>query len=198
MFSGIIANTSRVLKVSEKRKIKIVAIKKPRSFRAKPGESVSVNGVCSTIVGTPRDSLVFEYMPETLRKTNVKEWSVGTAVNLEQSLTLNSLIGGHLLAGHIDAAGKILQIQREGNSKTFHINFPREFRRYLIPKGSVAIEGVSLTVVDVSAQSFAVGLIPYTLLHTNLGGKKIGDSVNIEFDLFSKYAESILKHRKIR
>ena len=156
--------------------------------KLKLGESINVNGVCSTVKKIGKN-ITFEYMPETLKLSNLGLLKKGDVVNIEQSMRLSDRLDGHIVLGHIDGKGKILCITKEGNSKVFEIKIPqKEFHKFLVYKGSVAIEGISLTITKVSKDSFIVKILPYTLEHTNLKSKKVGDAVNLEFDILAKYA----------
>ena len=196
MFTGIITHRSVVLSLSKRGDGFRVLIEKLKSFRARAGDSISVNGICSTAVLISKSSIEFDYMPETVSKTNVGEWHKGTSVNLEASLTLQTLLSGHLVMGHIDAVGKIKKISQHGSSKTFTITFPTTLLRYIAPKGSVTIDGVSLTVVAKTHNAFSVSLIPFTLRATNLGTKRAGDSINVETDILAKYLGEMLVSKK--
>jgi len=187
MFTGIIQKTSKVHKVQITKEGMYLEITNTLG-KVKSGESISVNGVCSTVKKNGK-SILFEYMPETVRLSNVGLLKKGDTVNLESSLRWGDTLNGHLVLGHIDGKGKIVKIAKEGNSKIFEIQIPqKKFMKFLVHKGSVAVEGMSLTVAKVSKNSFVVKIIPYTLKHTNLGSKKVGDVVNLEFDILAKYA----------
>jgi riboflavin synthase len=196
MFTGIITHRSVILSALRRKNGLRVTLRKPASFRARAGDSVSVNGICSTAVHTSKNSIEFDYMPETLSKTNVREWRRGTPVNLEASLTLQTLLSGHLVTGHVDAVGKVQKISHGGSSETFTIDLSPTLMRYIAPKGSVTIDGISLTVVQKMHNSFSISLIPYTLRVTNLGMKRVGDSVNIETDILAKYLGEMLISKK--
>ena len=187
MFTGIISKTSKVKKVNILKDGLLLEINNTLG-KTKRGESISVNGVCSTIKKIAK-GITFEYMPETLRLSNLQSLHMGDIVNLEQSMRLNARLDGHMVLGHIDGRGKIVSLKKEGNSKVFTIQVPqKKFMKYIVYKGSVAMEGISLTVASVSKNNFLVKIIPYTLKHTNLGLKKKGDIVNLEFDILAKYA----------
>ncbi len=156
------------------------------------GDSVNVDGVCSTINHLGDSSFSVYYMPETLSKTTMGNLNTDHLFNLEHSLSLKSLIGGHLVSGHIDTIATLLSIKPEQESKVLTFKTLPEFTKYIIYKGSIAINGVSLTIVTVNKESFSVSLIPYTLEHTNLGTLNIGDKVNIEVDLMAKYLEKFI------
>ena|SRR3989344_2578423 len=187
MFTGIISKTSKVKSVkSTKDGISIDIGNTLRKIKS--GESISINGVCSTVKGVGKN-ISFEYMPETLKLSNLGFLKKGDVLNIEQSLRFGDKLSGHMLLGHIDGKGKIIAIKKEGNSRVFKIKIPKKiFRKFLVYKGSVAMEGISLTITKVSRASFIVKILPYTLEHTNLGYKKAGDAVNLEFDILAKYA----------
>ena len=192
MFSGIVETTGAVTSVRQAGKECRVGIRPPARWKLKLGESISVEGVCSTVQKVNGGSFEVHYMPETLRKTTLSGLQSKSRVNLERSLTLNSLIGGHLVQGHVDVVGRIVSIRPEGTSKIYTFEIPRRLTRYLVEKGSVAIDGISLTVVDLRGSRFSVSLLDYTLRRTTLGAKGVGDAVNIEVDVLSKYVAKLL------
>lgn len=151
------------------------------------GDSVAVNGACLTVVAHDADTCRFQAGPETLRRTNLGELAAGDRVNLERALRLSDRLGGHLVQGHVDGLGHIAERRRQGDWELFWFSCPAELTRQLVTKGSVAVDGVSLTVVDVAADRFSVALIPHTLARTTLGLKQPGSAVNIETDLLAKY-----------
>ena len=193
MFSGIVEVTSPIVKVQDGNGQRILTIRKPAGWKLGLGESVSVDGVCSTV--QKADQRVFQvcYMPETLRLTTLTDARNMTCVNLERSLTLDGLIGGHLVQGHVDTTARIASVKNEGEAKLYEFKLPRRFSRYIAEKGSVAVDGISLTVVKSRVGRFTVSLLDYTLKRTTLGGKRPGDRVNIEVDLLSKYVEKLLR-----
>jgi riboflavin synthase len=192
MFSGIVETKSPVTRVREAREQRILFIRLPRNWRFREGESVSVDGVCSTVQKATAREFQVTYMPETLRKTTLGELGPGDSVNLERSLRLNSLIGGHLVQGHVDTTARIRKIKEEGEAKIYEFELPRRYSRYVIEKGSIAVDGISLTVVDSRPGFFTVSLLAYTLAKTTLGRKGVGDRVNIELDLLAKYIEKLI------
>jgi riboflavin synthase len=193
VFSGIVETTCPVLSVDNARKQRVLTVRKPRGWKLKDGESVCVEGVCSTVQGSNRGFFRFVYMPETLRKTTLGALKPGDEVNLERSLTLQSLIGGHLVQGHVDTTARIKKIRNEGEARTYTFGVPARFSRYIVPKGSIAVDGISLTVVDAKRTEFQCSLLAYTLNHTTLGSKRLGQQVNIEVDILGKYIERLLK-----
>jgi len=159
------------------------------------GDSIAVNGVCLTVVQFNSREFTADVMPETLAKTNLGALKPGDRVNLERALQLGDRLGGHLVSGHIDGVGIITRIQRRDIASLVTIRAPEEVMRYIIKKGSVAIDGVSLTVVDFQPESFEVSLIPHTAHATTLGHKKVGDAVNLEADVIGKYIEKLIVSR---
>ncbi|MCE9548833.1 riboflavin synthase [Candidatus Nomurabacteria bacterium] len=188
MFTGIISKTAKVKSVKAEKDGLVLEVLNNLG-KVKLGESITVNGVCSTVKKIGK-SISFEYMPETLKLSNLGFIKKGDTVNLERSMKYGDPLDGHIVLGHIDEKGKILSIKKEGNSQVFEIKTPKEFRKFLVYKGSVAVEGVSLTVARVLKDSFVVKIIPFTLAHTNLKEKKKSDFVNLEFDILAKYAHA--------
>lgn len=207
MFTGIIKKLSKVENVSWQKDSLFIGINIPKGWKVKVGESISVNGVCSTVKKASKNSFIVEYMPETIKKTTVGNFKKGNEVNLEKSLRLSDLIDGHLVMGHVDTTGKIIEMKNARQSKAksrtalrsrtgawmMKIKVPKEFMKFLAPKGSVSVDGISLTVVDTGKNWFTVSLVSYTLENTNLGKIKIGEKVNIEVDAIAKYIFNILK-----
>jgi riboflavin synthase len=157
------------------------------------GESVAVNGACLTVVDRDAESFHFQVGPETLVRTNLGELAVGDVVNLERSLRLSDRLGGHLVQGHVDGMGSIASRRREGDWELVHVRCPGELAAQMVSKGSVAIDGISLTLVDVAEESFSVALIPHTLAQTTLGHKAVGATVNLETDQLAKYVWKFLQ-----
>ncbi|MDO9573969.1 MAG: riboflavin synthase [Candidatus Contubernalis sp.] len=162
----------------------------------KIGDSISVNGVCLTVVFFDSGSFKVEVMPETLRKTGLYELKRGDRVNLERALALGGRLGGHLVSGHIDGVGTIRKKNRESNALVIEINAPMEIMKYAVPKGSMAIDGISLTIAQVKEDSFTVSLIPHTAENTTLGFKAAGSQVNLEGDMIGKYVEKFIFARR--
>ena len=159
---------------------------------ARIGDSIAVNGVCLTVTALSNKEFSADVMPETLAKTNLGALRAGEAVNLERALSFGGRLGGHLVSGHIDGVGAITKLEKQDIATLITIRAPDEVMRYIIKKGSVAIDGTSLTVVDFRGDSFWVSLIPHTAMVTVLGRKKAGAAVNLEGDLIGKYVERLL------
>jgi len=167
---------------------RLVFRSQPTAGSAAVGASIAVNGCCLTVVDVQADQLTFEAGPETLSRTNLGQLTVGSVVNLEASLRAGDAVGGHFVTGHIDAIGTLQARQDEGEWSMFTFAVPASLTRQMVSKGSVAVDGVSLTLVDVTDSTFSVQLIPHTLSVTTLGKIAAGDPVNIETDLLAKYA----------
>ncbi|MBI5645216.1 riboflavin synthase [Candidatus Kaiserbacteria bacterium] len=188
MFTGIVQMTSRVATVRTAKRIQSTRIEKPRSWRLSPGESVNVNGVCSTVIASDSDHFTVEYILETLKKTNLAQLESGKIVNLERSMRLRDLVGGQLIQGHVDATARLDSMRGQGRSRLLVFRLPTSIRRFVATHGSIAVNGVSLTVARLVRGTCTVALIPHTLRTTNLGVLKRGDTINIEVDLLARYA----------
>lgn len=193
MFTGIIKKVSTVENVVYKNGSLFVAIKKPKAWKISLGQSIAVNGVCSTVKRVNAGMFEVEYMPETIDKTKVKNYQAGTLVNLEPSLKLSDLLDGHLVNGHVDTVGQVLAIKAVQDSVILKIKVPVKFMKYIVDKGSIAIDGISLTVVSTGKDWFSVSLVSFTSAHTNLGSLKEGAAVNLETDVLAKYLEKLIK-----
>ena len=157
------------------------------------GDSISVSGICSTVTSKTDTSFFVDYLEETLTKTTLKHATQHQSVNLELCLTPTSRMGGHMVTGHVDGTGTISNIKTDGDWHILTIAYPTEFAAYLIPKGSIAMDGISLTVVDVTDTQFSCHIIPHTYQHTTLHTKQTNDTVNLEFDHYAKYVHKINK-----
>ena len=192
MFTGIIEETGRVVGFvpgAEAWQLQVATQLLPADVKL--GDSVAVKGCCLTVTRFDRDHLWFDVLEETRRLTNFAQLVSGALVNLERSLRADSRLGGHFVSGHIDTPGRIEVFEARGKDHYLRVQIPGNFARYVVYKGSVAIDGVSLTVAEASGDAFAVWLIPHTLAATNIRSKKTGDTVNLEFDLLAKYVEKI-------
>jgi riboflavin synthase len=159
------------------------------------GSSVAVNGCCLTVVKIDGNTFTVDTIEETLNKTNLGVLKQGMNVNLERPLAAEARLGGHFVLGHIDTTGKVEDVKELSNSHWLTISFPEQFKQYLIYVGSVAIDGVSMTVAELKDKSFSVGIIPHTWKETIFADKKIGDTVNLEFDVLGKYVERIMESK---
>jgi riboflavin synthase len=163
--------------------------------RIRVGDSVAVDGACLTVVRIGDSAFTVEVSPETMRRTTLGRAQSGQAVNLEEPLRLSDPLGGHLVSGHVDGIGQILRILPEGNAILYRFGVPEGIGRYLIEKGSVAVDGISLTIADLDDQGFSAVVLPHTSRSTTLGRKKVGDRVNLENDLIGKYVEKFMPIR---
>jgi len=156
------------------------------------GESVNINGACQTVIQTTKNSFTVETVEETLKKTTLGFLHNGERVNLERSLQANARLGGHFVLGHVDTPGEIIESTPLSASHELKIKIPEKFSKYIVRVGSIAIDGISLTLADVQENTFTVAIIPHTWKETNLSGKRVGDSVNLEFDILGKYVAKFL------
>jgi len=195
MFTGIIHHLGQ-FKGYRRGKQEIVVEVPPGLTRVETGESIAVNGVCLSLVKRERDTSFFNLSQETCQRTTLGSLRPGERLNLEQPLTLSSPLSGHLITGHVDSQGKVLKIIKRERGTRLTVSYPPELRPYFIPQGSVALNGVSLTIVDLGPSCFEVELIPITLENSNLGALKRGDSVNIECDMIGKYVYNWMSKEK--
>jgi riboflavin synthase len=195
MFTGLVEEVGRVvaLEAGEMIRLRVSARRVPGGTRV--GESVSVNGVCLTVEGLDGDTLAFQAMPETLRRTALGDLVEGSAVNLERAMTLERRFGGHLVQGHVDGVGEVRAIYPEGKAQIWEFEAPAGVLRYTVEKGSVCVDGISLTVVALRDASFTASILPQTRANTNLGELRVGDRVNLEADVVGKYVERLLEPR---
>lgn len=193
MFTGIIEELGRVLSIErrgEGARLRIAA--HTVTADAREGDSIAVNGVCLTAIDVRRDSFAADGSRETLQRSTLGRLRAGSPVNLERAVTPATRLGGHIVQGHVDARGKYLHAEEHGGSWTVRIAYPRELARYLVFKGSVTVEGISLTVAALTDEYFEIAIIPKTWEVTNLSHLRSGDEVNLEADIIAKYVERIL------
>ncbi|MEW6685979.1 MAG: riboflavin synthase [Candidatus Edwardsbacteria bacterium] len=190
MFTGIVEKTGKVQRIRKTSKSAILTITAPEICQGmKIGDSIAVNGACLTVISHSTQDFIVELMEETWCSTNLKYLHLTSPVNLERALQLGDHLGGHLVNGHIDTLGRLISIKRQDSSKIFEIQLNKKFISYLIEKGSIAVDGVSLTIIEVKRNSFTTGLIPHTLTQTTLGLRRVGDELNIEIDQIAKYCK---------
>ncbi|MGE0488994.1 MAG: riboflavin synthase [Vulcanimicrobiota bacterium] len=159
---------------------------------ARLGDSIAVNGICLTVVEIDGQRLSFDAVAETVRRTSLAGLSAGSPVNLERAVAVGGRMGGHYVQGHVDGTGRLLSVRPEGNGQVFRFATETGLLRYIVPKGSIAVDGISLTVVEVDDSSFSVWIVPHTMGHTNLGKLRPGATVNLETDVLAKYTEKLL------
>ena len=196
VFTGIVRARGRVAFVGgDSDGVRLVVEAPATAAGARVGDSISVSGVCLTVTAASDGTLSFDAVPETLRRSALGALAAGDAVNLEPALRTGEPLGGHYVQGHIDGLGVVRTVAEEGEGRRVWIDAPDDLRRYLVEKGSIAVDGVSLTVADLDDTGFAVALVPHTLAETTLGALQSGHNVNLEVDLLAKYVERLLPRR---
>jgi len=189
VFTGIVEEVGIVAKISGN----AMTVRASKVLEdVKLGDSIAVNGACLTAVKFSKSEFSVDLSPETMRRTSLGQLSAGGSVNLERALLASDRMGGHIVQGHVDGTGRVMSIRPEGDSTIFRIRVPKRLYRYIVEKGFVAVDGISLTVVKRGASSFTLAVIPYTLKNTNLAAVSVGDRVNLEADILAKYVESLL------
>jgi riboflavin synthase len=190
VFTGLVREVGTVDSIVDGR----LTVNGPETARgAQLGDSISIDGVCLTVVAHDDSTLGFEAVPETLRRTALSALAHGSRVNLEPALRVGEALGGHYMQGHVDGVGTVRSVEPEGGGKRIAIDAPNDLLRYVVEKGSIAVQGTSLTVAGVDDAGFEVALIPHTLEVTTLGGLSPGDRVNLEVDVLAKYVEKLLR-----
>jgi riboflavin synthase len=196
MFTGIIEETGRVESFTQGAdawRLRVSALRTLEGVAA--GDSIAVNGCCLTAVGLDRSRIDFDVLGETKRLTNFDSLAPGASVNLERSMRMDGRLGGHFVTGHVDGQGRIEVFERRKSDHFLRIRGPEGSGRLLVQKGSIAVDGMSLTVAEVEGDAFAVWIIPHTLVATNVGNRAVGEVVNLEFDMLGKYVEKLLQFR---
>ncbi|MDH2997621.1 riboflavin synthase subunit alpha [Pasteurellaceae bacterium LFhippo2] len=193
MFTGIIEEVGKIAKIHKQGEFAVLTITGNRIFSDMHlGDSIAVNGVCLTVTEFGSNHFSADVMSETLKRTSLGELQPNSPVNLERAMAANGRFGGHIVSGHIDGTGEIVGITPANNSVWYRVKTSPKLMRYIIEKGSITIDGISLTVVDCDEESFRVSIIPHTIAETNLGSKKVGSIVNLENDVIGKYVEKLL------
>ncbi|TCJ16669.1 riboflavin synthase [Rubrobacter taiwanensis] len=196
MFTGIVEEAGRIVELDRDERLARLVVRSEVVFEdAKVGDSICVSGVCLTVNRREGRNLTFYAMPETLRRTALKRLEVGRAVNLERAMTPQSRFGGHIVQGHVDGVGEVVRVSPEGEAGIWEFSAPESVLRYTVEKGSICVEGISLTVVSVNEVTFTVSILPQTEQATNLGELEVGDPVNLEADVIGKYVERLLEPR---
>jgi riboflavin synthase len=199
MFSGIVEARGTVAELRSEPPGCRLIIREPKiAAQTKVADSISVNGCCLTVIAVDGPTFAFQAGPETLARTNLGDLRPGGFVNLERSLTVGDRLGGHFVTGHIDGVGTLQSREDHGEWSFFWFELPRRLSRQMASKGSVAVDGVSLTIVDSEPDRFSVALIPYTLAVTTLGPLQVGGKVNLETDVLAKYVERLVESREWR
>jgi riboflavin synthase len=196
MFTGLVEDVGKITGLHRGDRSLVLTVGTKLPVRAmKLGASIAVNGACLTVVKKGRADFVVDVSPETLRCTNLEKLRAGSLVNLERPMRLGAALGGHLVTGHVDGSATVTEIAGKGEFTFFKFRMPETLGALLVPKGSVAVDGISLTVNECSRRHFSVAIIPFTLRHTNLRTRRVGDKVNIETDLIGKYVENFMARR---
>ena len=199
MFTGLIEETGGVIALASNGRATQLKIAAPNlAEKSRVGDSVAVNGCCLTITSVLENALTFDLLEESLARTNLRNLRPESRVNLESALAAGAPVGGHFVQGHVDCAAPILALEEKGADLRVEVELPPEFARYVASKGSVALNGISLTVAEVMEKSFAVWIIPHTKAQTNLASARVGDLVNLEFDVLAKYVERMLDRHVVR
>jgi riboflavin synthase len=199
MFTGLIEDVGKIasLRLNKRSAVLSVETRLPVGSM-KPGASIAVNGACLTVTKKAKSTFMVDVSPETLERTSLAMLTIGSLVNLERPLRLQDRLGGHLVTGHVDGIAVIESIETQAKFTFFEFRVPAQLETFLVSKGSVAVDGISLTINECSRRRFAVAIIPFTLEHTNLRTRRLGDKVNIETDLVGKYVHKFLKQRSKR
>ena len=197
MFTGLIEEVGSVIAVGASKNGNQLKIAAPRvAKKIRRGDSLSVNGCCLTLSSHRGEELVFDLLDETIARTNLKNLQPKQPVNLERAIAGTERFGGHFVQGHIDCVSPVIAYQKSGGDFRLEIKLPKAFAHYVAYKGSIAVNGISLTVAEVLSKSFVVWIIPYTKAHTNLDQVQVGDPMNLEFDILAKYVERMLASRR--
>ena len=197
MFTGIVEAVGEVTSIAESARGKRrLAIQTPIASEVKIGDSLANNGVCLTVVSQTDVALEFDLLAETFERSNLKELKIGDLVNLERPMAASSRFDGHIVQGHVDTTGRLLAIETVGQDHRIEVELPAPFQQYVVFKGSIAVNGISLTIAEVSADRFVNWIIPHSWKMTNLHRLKPGDRVNLEFDLVAKYVERMIAGRR--
>ena len=196
MFTGLVETVGKVIEVSPRRGSSRIGISSPLpAAELRDGDSVSVDGVCLTVAERRRDRFLADVVAETLARSTLGKLRAGDRVNLERSVRVGDRLGGHIVSGHVDDTVEVLRFQKRGDDCRLRLELPVELARYVAPKGSVALQGVSLTVASLDSTSFEIALVPHTLEQTTLGGLRAGARLNLEVDLLSRYLERLLNRQ---
>jgi len=197
MFTGLIEDVGKITALRLRQGSAVLTVKTKLPLRKMAlGASIAVNGACLTVVKKGLSTFTVDVSPETLRRTNLETLAVGSSVNLEQPMRLQDRLGGHLVTGHVDGIASVAGIKSKGEFSVFIFRISSSLSAFFVSKGSVAVDGISLTVNDCAPNRFSVAIIPFTLQHTNLRDRRLGDKVNVETDLIGKYVNNFMTKRR--
>jgi riboflavin synthase len=197
VFTGLVEEVGRVSSIEAGEMLRLEIVARRVIGGTRPGDSVSVNGTCLTVGEADGRALTFFAMPETLRRTALGTLREGSFVNLERAMASGERFGGHIVQGHVDGVGEVLGVRPEGEAEIWEFRAPEAVLRYCVEKGSICVDGISLTLVTVGEGSFTVSILPQTRANTNLDGLRTGDGVNLEADVIGKYVERLLGPRMV-
>lgn len=195
MFTGIIQQIGTIREITKTPDTKVLRISPAKDLKIKEGDSLSLNGICSTVIEIDENTFKVEFMNETIKKTTAGAWKKNDKINIENTLCLSDKLNGHLVTGHVDAKGRIVHMKESDSTKEFKISYPPELSKFIAFKGSITVDGISLTVCHVDKDSFSVSLIPYTIKNTVFENKKQNDEVNLEVDIISRYLKRLFDER---
>jgi riboflavin synthase len=197
VFTGLVEVVGRISALEEGEMLRLSISAPMVAEGTHAGDSISVNGACLTVGEVDGNSLTFYAMPETLRRTSLGGLTEGSPVNLERAMAAGSRFGGHIVQGHVDGVGEVFGVRPEGEAEIWEFGAPDSVLRYCVEKGSICVDGISLTIVSVGEGSFTVSILPQTRANTNLGELRVGDRVNLEADVIGKYVERLLEPRLV-
>jgi riboflavin synthase len=198
VFTGLVEEVGRVSSLQEGEMLRLSISAERVTEDTHAGDSISVNGACLTVGEADKGTVTFFAMPETLRRTALGTLVEGSPVNLERAMASGARFGGHIVQGHVDGVGEVLGVRPEGEAEIWEFGAPEAVLRYSVEKGSICVDGISLTVVSVGDRSFTVSILPQTRANTNLDGLRVGNMVNLEADVIGKYVERLLEPRTVK
>ncbi|MBI5020985.1 MAG: riboflavin synthase [Ignavibacteriales bacterium] len=196
MFTGIIEEIGNIKSIAKKGRGLLIEVDAPLSNKEiKLGDSVAVNGVCQTVIKKSKSTFIVEAVEETLKKTNFSQMKKGYQVNIELPLKTDGRFGGHIVLGHVDTVGEIINIEKRTNSTIYQVKYQSDYKHFVVKVGSIAIDGISLTIAEVKNNTLSVSIIPHTLANTIMKSYKVGTRVNLEFDIIGKYVAQIMNSK---
>jgi len=191
MFTGLVESLGEVISLEERGEQARLTLKAGFSGEVALGDSVAINGCCLTVVEYNTETLAFDLLKQTLKVTSLGELKVGSVVNLERALAVGDRLGGHFVQGHVDDLGRIIDLSEEGQDHRYEVALPTSISKYCIPKGALCLDGISLTIAELTENSAVFWITPHTFISTNLKTKKVGDTINLEADMLAKYVEKL-------